>query len=574
MKNNKINLETANKTFNEIIANGKNYQVPRYQRDYSWNQEQWEDLWEDVNAIYQEDKNQREEHYMGYLVLQKQNINTFKIIDGQQRLTTISLIILAALQTIQRSDNQQDKKRLDLIRNHYISAENISTLAIDYKLELNRNNNEYYRSELASLSESPRKRSIKQTEHLMRKAKEFYEDKINKLTLNSTQLADFIDNVLAHYLIFTVITVGDDVNAYKVFETLNARGVQLSTPDLLKNHLFSLIDPKGEYGKLIEQQEEKWSLILSSLGTEDFSKFLRCYWNSQQPLVTKTNLFRSIKKQYQSKEHAINLLDDLKKRSSIYAALRREDDELCKDISDITDKQKVRNCLAALRTFNIVQPYPVLLSGYFAHYKQNQPSFAKLCHWIEVFCIRYQAICNLPATDVEKFYNRLAIKIHSNVSIEQVKEDLQSKLPGDDEFKSHFQNKTFSITQSAKKVRYLLIRIENQLSPQNPISISDHKYSVEHILPRNEAGNEDYWRKQFGDLLEQAVSRLGNLSLLSAADNKAADQHTFEAKKNIYRKSILGIVQKLLEYKDWNINNLNMYQEFLSQQAVAIWKLN
>ena len=87
----KINFDTANKTFREIMANGLKYTVPKFQRDYSWKEEQWNDLWDDIiSVIDQED----EEHYMGYLVLQMKSNELFSIIDGQQRITTITLEVL------------------------------------------------------------------------------------------------------------------------------------------------------------------------------------------------------------------------------------------------------------------------------------------------------------------------------------------------------------------------------------------------------------------------------------------------------------------------------------------------
>ena len=293
MKKNNINFDTANKSFGEVIGNGKKYIIPIYQRDYSWNEEQWNDLWEDIISIYEQKPEDREEHYMGYLVLQKQGVNEYRIIDGQQRLTTISLLILSVLQILKESLNTENEERLEIIKKNYIINKSSASLTEEYKITLNRNNNSYYKHDLASLSKNPTKRNIKKTEHLMRKAKDFFRTQLQNKKLNSQQLSELIENCVAYYLLFTVITVGDDINAYKVFETLNARGVQLSTPDLLKNYLFSLIDPNNSQKSIIHEQEEKWSETLDQLGKEEFSKFLRTYWNSQYPISTKTNLFKN-----------------------------------------------------------------------------------------------------------------------------------------------------------------------------------------------------------------------------------------------------------------------------------------
>ena len=94
-----INFNTTNQTFRQLLGNGLNYQVPIFQRDYSWSANEWEDLWMDIEAMYEPDG--EEAHYMGYLVLQTSDQKNFKIIDGQQRMTTLSVMILAALLTFQ-----------------------------------------------------------------------------------------------------------------------------------------------------------------------------------------------------------------------------------------------------------------------------------------------------------------------------------------------------------------------------------------------------------------------------------------------------------------------------------------
>ena len=567
---NKVNFDTSNKPFSEIVGNGKEYKVPKYQRDYSWGSEQWEDLWQDICDIHNQQDEEREEHYMGYLVLQKQSINTFKVIDGQQRLTTLSLLILAALQLLKKSSDGGDHRRMNLLKERYISTTSASSFEEHYKLELNRNNDKYYRFDLVSLSETPRKRNIKASEHKMRRAKEFYEKQIKNLGFTGQELGEFIENIISHYLLFTVITVGDDVNAYKVFETLNARGVQLSTPDLLKNHLFSIIDPKAENSSLIERQEESWGDTLGNLGKEDFSKFLRCFWNSRHSITSKTALFKKIKTSCKEVATAIELLDNLQKSSSIYAALNNPDDEYWKAISNAANKENIDACLLALKTFNLSQPYPILLS---AHFVYDTDDFAKLCRWLLAFFIRYQVTCQLPASDVENFYNTVAQSIHSRVAIDKIKEALRARLPDNEAFKQAFASKTFATTQSTKKVYYLLASLENHINPNNYTPLKG-TLTIEHVLPKKESTNELYWRDHFGDLLEQNIQRLGNLTLLPAKVNKDVAQGGFGAKKMAYRRSALAIVRKITEYEDWSPDAVNEYQAWLAQHAVGTWRID
>ena len=94
------NFKTENNTFRKLIGNGLTYRIPRFQRDYSWTQEEWEDLWADIQGTHRADGETA--HYMGYLVLQSADDKSFDVIDGQQRLTTISLIVLAILKNFER----------------------------------------------------------------------------------------------------------------------------------------------------------------------------------------------------------------------------------------------------------------------------------------------------------------------------------------------------------------------------------------------------------------------------------------------------------------------------------------
>ncbi len=90
-----INFNTSNTTFRQLLGNGLTYRVPRFQRDYSWGIDEWDDLWQDIVGLFEDDSEPI--HYLGYLVLQSSDSKQFDIIDGQQRMTTLSVMVLAGL---------------------------------------------------------------------------------------------------------------------------------------------------------------------------------------------------------------------------------------------------------------------------------------------------------------------------------------------------------------------------------------------------------------------------------------------------------------------------------------------
>jgi len=153
------NFKTENNTFRKLIGNGLTYRIPRFQRDYSWTDDEWEDLWADLMGTLQPEGESA--HYMGYLVLQSSDDKTFEVIDGQQRLTTVSIIVLAVLKNLQRlidsgNDSEANKRRMEQIRQTYVGYLDPVTLVARARLTLNRNNNSYFQDYLVPLGHLPR----------------------------------------------------------------------------------------------------------------------------------------------------------------------------------------------------------------------------------------------------------------------------------------------------------------------------------------------------------------------------------------------------------------------------------
>ena len=142
-------LDTKTVTVNEILGNGKIYKVPQFQRDYSWDSDQWDDLWNDIEIAEMTNNI----HYMGSVVLQSSNGKDFSIIDGQQRFTTISILMLAVINAIQNlveSDIEKDSnvERVEILIRQYIGQKDPASLSYSSKLFLNENNDNFYQTRL------------------------------------------------------------------------------------------------------------------------------------------------------------------------------------------------------------------------------------------------------------------------------------------------------------------------------------------------------------------------------------------------------------------------------------------
>jgi len=200
---------TYNNTYRQLMGNGMRYVIPKFQRDYSWEKEHWDELWNDILALQ---SNEESAHYLGYLVLQSTDNKNFDIIDGQQRLTTLSIIVLTVLKALKdlvenNIEPNENQIRIDTLLSSYIGYVNPATLISNNKMRLNRNSDDYYRSYMVLLKELPL-RNINASEKQMRDCFVWYYEKIKSIYKTGESLAGLIENIVDK-LFFTVINVND-----------------------------------------------------------------------------------------------------------------------------------------------------------------------------------------------------------------------------------------------------------------------------------------------------------------------------------------------------------------------------
>ncbi|MBU6219911.1 MAG: DUF262 domain-containing protein [Bacteroidetes bacterium] len=551
---------TSNKTYRQLMGNGLRYEIPKFQRDYSWEAEHWDDLWQDIRALLADVDN---EHYMGYLVLQTSNNKEFQIIDGQQRLTTMSLLILSTLKCLKELvdsgvEAENNLKRKDSLLNSYIGYVDPVTLISNNKLKLNRNSDDYYKQHLVLLKELPLRNTNSSEKH-MRECFNWYYDRIKKEFNTGENLAAFIDNIVDK-LFFTVIEVTDQLNAFKVFETLNARGVQLSSADLLKNYLFFIVDETKPHVSEIEELENIWSKIAGKLGEQKFEDYLRYYWNSINKSVGKKNLFKNVKINIKSKDQVFELIRNLNDTADLYLAIQNPEDEFWRD------KPEIRKSLKELKLFQIRQINSLFLSALRNLEIENFRKLAKIC---SVISFRYNIIGGLNPNAQEDVYNTVALKISSNKRFEVA--DFQPIYVNDFNFENDFSTKEFkNTTRNHKIVKYILSKIEayqhkNEIDPESDL------FTIEHILPENA---DDTWGNFTFEEINRSVYRLGNLTLLEKKLNREAGQKIYGEKIELFAQSNCELTKSLPDnFNTWNEDKLAARQRELAKHAKAIWKI-
>ncbi len=551
---------TSTDNFGELIANGKKYIVPRFQRDYSWDTEQWDDLWQDILSMF----NESSDHYMGYLVLQISNDKKFFIIDGQQRFTTITLIILAAIKAIKALigkgiDSEENEKRIQSLTETYIGHVDPVSLAYDNTLVLNRNNDGYYREYIVKLGEL-RSRNLSVTEKLMKKCFEWYEEKLNGKFRTGREYADFIVKMCDN-LCFTTITVNDEMNAFRVFETLNARGVQLSSSDLLKNYFFSLVDNNSSHKGRIETLDSEWSRLTDNIRSEKLPEFMRYYWNSKHKTVRASELFKAIRTNIKDEKQVFAVINDMLEYSDTYMALRDCNDDLWDNDKDISVNIQLMN------VFNLKQPYSLLMAA-----KKNLSidDFKRILKDIIVICFRYNVISGRNPNEIERSFNDIAINISNSKEIDYSK--FLKIYVDDTSFCNSFATKDFSTSsRNTKVIRYILGKIENFKNGKQIIYIDDEQNSIEHILPQHPGTDWDIEENK----VDRLNIRLGNMCLLERSLNINIGNDSFEEKTKIYENSQFQTTKNIaVRYSSWNESNIISRQTAMANCAKSIWKID
>jgi Protein of unknown function DUF262/Protein of unknown function (DUF1524) len=565
------NFNTSNYTYRKLMGNGLTYRIPAFQRDYSWTEEEWEDLWLDILDTLS--PTGESNHYLGYVVLQSQDDRTFDVIDGQQRLTTLSLIILATLKNLQRlitsgKDPERSQQRLEQLRQTYIGYLDPVTLLPRSKLSLNRHNDRYYQTYLITLPERLPQRGFNASEHLLRKAFTWFDNRLEKYVNSSTDsdkglvLAQFVDR-LSDSLFFTVITVTDELNAYRVFETLNARGVRLSSTDLLKNYLFSVIHNANEHERELQTLEERWESMVGRLGGESFPDFLRIHWNSRHSFARQSELFKKIRGQ-------------VKDRSAVFELLRHMDEDIDTYLGlsqpEVSSWSRLaKDAAKKLKMFGVRQPFTLLLS---AHRHFTPTDFETIIRACVTISFRYHTIGSLPPQEQEQVYNQVANKI-SNLTYSRPLEVLLAMkeiYPQDNVFQSSFSTKVIQTKNSrnSRIVRYILCQLECHLVNQEYDFESD-TFNIEHILPQNPQSD---WKNFTDEEVEALGYRLGNMTLCETSLNRDLGNKDYGHKREGYTNSKFQLTRKIAEENIyWNAERIASRQNWMAKQAVSIWRI-
>lgn len=561
-------LNTSTISLKGLLANGRTYSVPPYQRDYAWKEEHWEDLWQDLCELEAPENSQ---HYMGSIVLKEASPEHFVIIDGQQRLATLSILVLAVIAAIKKlaragQEGSDNERRHDLLRQAYIGATDPGSLTYASKLTLNSTDNGFYQQVLVQLERPASERKLGDSERLLWEAFKYFLRKVDERFSKTSgkELADWINLKVSVQLLFIQVSVESEVSAYTVFETLNARGLELTTSDLLKNYLMSLVAPRGR-GDL-DHVLARWKSVSDTIGIRRLPEFLRHHFNSRHAFIRQERLFKAMRGKVKNGEDVIALLRDLESAAVCYDALDDPEDDYWLDYPGAT--RQVR----ALVLFGVTQYKPLILAAREKLSPQDLVYVLRIC---AIISFRFNVISRLGRHELENRYNEAALAIQEGraKSLAEVRAFLKPVYVDDEHFRADFEIFRLPAKSSKDKalIRYVLCELERQHSGQD-IAAEASEATLEHVLPLNPG---EHWAEAFtSDDHERYSDRLGNYTLLEKKLNMSeAGNKGFADKQRIYAASQYALTRKLGELSDWNPESLKERQVRLAKLATAVWKL-
>lgn len=552
--------------YRELLGNGRVYRVPLYQRDYSWTREQWDDLWMDILEVR---AGREGRHYLGILVVESTNDREFAVIDGQQRLATLSVLalaVIAKLEDLARDgvDSEANRARSKALRNRFVGEKDPASLLEHSRLTLNHTDDDFYQDILVQLREPDNLRGLAASNRQLWKAFGYFRahlDEMPDVRNDGEALAGILSETVGRGLLFIVITVDDELSAYTVVETLNARGLKRTTTDLLKNFLFSMMRVKSDLRIL----DRRWQSLITAVEPSCFPDFLRYHLRCTHPEARGHRLFKLVRSEIRSAHDVFSLFKAIEPRGELFAALRQPAHEYW------TDLPGAKRSVSELILFEARQVTPLLFAAW-DHLSLRE--FAKSLKLVSTIVFRYSVVGRLCGVRLESACHQAAKAVAAGDvrNARGLFEELGSVCVEDAPFQQSFAE--LAIARSRRRlIKYVLARLEGDASGRECDHDTDPG-TIEHILPRNPT---DDWSDAFPERQRlSAVSRLGNLTLIEHGVNARIGNAAYREKVVEYGKSAYALTRKVSELapEEWNWALLERRQALMAERAIDLWRVD
>lgn len=597
-------------SINDVYIKPKNkFKIPRFQRQYTWEEKEIEEFWDTIIS--------EEPVFIGTIIFdvkEKENSNIIEIIDGQQRYLTIQILGAVIRDIILNEGKKNDTKYIQKakgINTRIIGAPDVDddekyddylipgdSIKVFFKKHIQNNPSEEITDQL-KVNKNSEEEKVKKA---YLKFKSLITKEIETLSFEDKYewLKSLIDNKLGKHF-FVKIEIENENLAYEIFETVNAKGVDLSVADLIKNQIFkNVVGPDDRH---LDSAKEKWNQILEILNGIEFSlkDFLSYYWTSKYEYVSDKKLYSSIRNKYKTnKKSWENFLNDLKSNAEYLNIILNGSFE---DIfmffnNDRNEALKVYNSLRVLRSTKVktwIILYICLFRNLDSQDKKPNIPFQLSNRWeiIQKFTFLYFQILSLPGNWYFKLISDFCKKIEGSFDNKNVKNEIieifnknlfsefKTKMPTYSNFSEGFKTIEYKEDQKSRIIiRYILNELEEKIGGNTSEGYNEEKVSIEHLLPRDPRE----W-KVSKKLIKPFVNKLGNLTIISKKINGELGNKIISEKIELIKEkgSTIKLVNQFLEKtesNEWefdkirtekNFESIEKRLDYLTQSAYEIW---
>ena len=541
----------------DFLKKSPQFIIPIYQRTYSWTKRECEQLWDDI--LQTGKKENIPAHFIGSIVYIEKGLyhvssqQPLLVIDGQQRLTTVSLLIEALARRCADTEPPPGFSARKL-RNYYLlNPEEQGDLY--YKLLLTQTDKQSLLS-LVKQNALPIDFSIRIKENF-----EFFKENINKLS----DLKSLCEG-LGKLIIVDISLNHDHDKPQLIFESMNSTGRKLSQADLIRNFVLMSLEPEHQKNLY----KDHWRPMEMAFGQKDyvehFDQFMRHYLTIKTRVIpNRDKVYEDFKEYYRnSGNSADNIVKEMKSFVNYYCAMALDKEK---------DK-KLKSAFNDLRELKVNVSYPFLLQVY-DDYKKGELSikdFERIIRLIESYVFR-RGVCGIPTNSLNKTFAAFSSVVRKDQYIESVEAHflLQTsyrRFPKDNEFFEEIQTKDLYSHRS----RYWLRKLENHDRKEQ---VNVNEYTVEHILPQNENLSKK-WQQALGSewkqIQEKYLHTLGNLTL-TGYNSEYRDKFFLEKRdmKGGFEESPLRLNKDLKELNTWDEETIKNRAKKLAEKALKVW---
>jgi len=532
----------------EFIGNGKKtFNIPVYQRNYDWKEEQCRKLFEDIQNIVKSDY--EIEYFLGTVVFvsskSEMNFNEYVLIDGQQRITSI-MLLLKVLHEKVTDENDKEEIWEEYLINKRAPEENlrirlkpVESDGMPYKKLIEEND-------------------ISLTSNVCKNYRLF-----EKLIQESNYSAEEIYKALGKIeLVYIQLEKGKkSENPQMIFESLNSTGLSLTQGDLIRNYLLM----NHEYEKQKMLYKNFWLEIEKRITNEKISDFVRDYLTMKNGSISnKDKVYDDFKKYIKQNNENMDeegILEELKTYSEYYSWF----------LNGNSPNNKINEKLSEFRYLRNTTVYPLILSVFedtYSYKNINENELLDILNLLISYIFR-RSVCGYTTNSLNKVFASIVVLLKSKDIYKQIEKGLMSKsFPGDEEFRAEFIKCNF-YKKGTEFCKYTLKLLETF---ENKEQTDMENITIEHIMPQT---LNSEWRIELGSKFEQIYSEyintIGNLTLTGY--NPELSNKNFELKKRYYEESNIKMSREIANYDKWKDTEIKDRAEQLFEKAKRIWKL-